>query len=67
MEFAQYTPEEFERRYTAWRDGRMMIQEAFAELSGNGREFIKSGITHDEWEKESGGSEVIGDSGRTLG
>jgi hypothetical protein len=54
MEFSVYTPEEFERRYHAWRSGNLLIQEAFAELSGDAREFIKTGITHSEWEEAFG-------------
>lgn len=54
MEFDQYTQEEFEQRLTAWRSGKLLIQEAFAELSANGREFIKTGITHSEWEEYFG-------------
>lgn len=54
MEFAQYTPEEFERKLYAYRNGNLLIQEAFAELSANGREFIKTGITHEEWEQYFG-------------
>jgi hypothetical protein len=54
MEFDQYTQEEFEQRLHAWRVGKLMIQEAFAELSANGREFIKTGITHSEWDEYFG-------------
>ena len=54
MEFSVYTPEEFEQRLHAYRSGKLLIQEAFAELSADGREFIKTGITHDEWEQYFG-------------
>lgn len=54
MEFQQYTQEEFEQRYHAWRSGKLLIQEAFAELSADGREFVKTGITYDEWEQYFG-------------
>lgn len=67
MEFKQYTQEEFERRFTAWRSGRLLIQEAFDKLSPDAREFIQTGITPDEWEKEFGGSDIMGDGGRILG
>jgi hypothetical protein len=67
MEFDQYTQEEFEQRYTAWRSGKLLIQEAFAELSVNGREFIKTGITHAEWEEAFGDPPVVGDGGALLG
>lgn len=49
-----YTPEEFEQRLHAYRSGKLLIQEAFAELSADGREFIKTGITHSEWEEYFG-------------
>jgi hypothetical protein len=67
MEFSQYTQEEFEQRYTAWRSGKLLIQEAFAELSVNGREFVKTGITYEEWEKEFGDPPIVGDGGRAMG
>ena len=54
MEFKQYTQEEFERRYHAWRSGNLLLQEAFAELSPNGREFVKTGITPEEWDDAFG-------------
>jgi hypothetical protein len=67
MEFDQYTQEEFEQRYHAWRSGRLLIQEAFAELSANGREFVKTGITYDEWEEAFGDPSIVGDGGALLG
>lgn len=54
MEFSVYTPEEFEQRLFAWRSGKLLIQEAFKELSVDGREFIKTGITHSEWAEAFG-------------
>lgn len=45
----QYEQEEFERRYLAWSHGKLLIQEAFPELSDGQREFIKTGITSAEW------------------
>ena len=54
MEFDAYTPEEFERRYHSWRSGKLLIQEAFEELSGDAREFIKTGITKEEWKDAFG-------------
>ncbi len=55
MEFDLYEQDEFESRYLAWQSGKCLIQEAFPELSDDAREFIKSGITPDEWEKYMGG------------
>jgi hypothetical protein len=67
MEFKQYTQEEFEQRYHAWRTGRLLIQEAFAELSPDGREFVKTGITAEEWDNAFPENEPVGESGRFLG
>ena len=35
----------------AWNNGYLLIQEAFPELSPEAREFIKNGITEEEWQK----------------
>ena len=67
MEFQQYTQEEFEQRYHAWRSGKLLIQEAFAELSANGREFVKTGITASEWDDAFPDNDPVGDSGHLLG
>jgi hypothetical protein len=57
MEFAQYTAEEFEKRLLAYNQGKMLLQDAFPELSNSAREFIKSGITDDEWDEYMGGND----------
>lgn len=54
MEFALYDQDEFELRLLSWRRGDKLIQEAFPELSNDAREFIKSGITPEEWDKYMG-------------
>jgi len=41
--------EEFKECYGKWRDG-FLIHHAFPTLDSNEREFIKSGITPQEWE-----------------
>lgn len=51
MEMSQYEGEEFEKRFNAWNNGYLLIQEAFPELSPEAREFIKNGITEEEWQK----------------
>ena len=51
MEFSIYEQDEFELRLLSWRRGDKLIQEAFPELSDDDREFIKTGITPEEWEK----------------
>lgn len=50
----QYTQDEFDTRYFAWKDGRILIQEAFPEATADMREFIKTGITPEEWKKYIG-------------
>lgn len=50
----QYDQDEFEKRYLAWANGKLLIQEAFEELSDGQREFIKTGITSAEWKKYVG-------------
>jgi hypothetical protein len=54
MQFEAYDQDEFELRLLAWRRGDKLIQEAFPELSSDAREFIKSGITPEEWRKYMG-------------
>jgi len=43
------TPKEYGKRATLWQTG-MLIQDAFPMLSADQREFIKTGITPEEWE-----------------
>lgn len=43
------TPEEYEVRLARWQNGEI-IQNAFSNLSPDEREFIKTGITSEEWE-----------------
>jgi hypothetical protein len=50
LELPQYTPEEFERRMNAYNNG-LLIQDAFPEISDSAREFIKNGITEEEWDQ----------------
>jgi hypothetical protein len=54
MEFNLYDQDEFDLRLLSWRRGEKLIQEAFPELSDNAREFIKTGITSEEWDKYMG-------------
>lgn len=51
MEFDLYDQDEFDLRLFAWRRGDKLLQEAFPELSNDAREFIKTGITPDEWDR----------------
>ena len=51
VDIPYYTQEDFETRYKAWQEGRVMIQEAFPEAPADLREFLKTGITPDEWRK----------------
>jgi hypothetical protein len=47
------SPSEFEKRATLWQTG-MLIQDAFPMLSADEREFIKTGITPEEWDQMFG-------------
>ena len=47
---------EFEKRTTLWESG-MLIQDAFPMLSADEREFIKTGITPEEWDAAFGEEE----------
>jgi hypothetical protein len=51
LQLSQYTTEEFERRLHAYDNGYLLLQEAFPELSDSAREFIKTGITDEEWDQ----------------
>jgi hypothetical protein len=54
MEFALYEQDEFDSRLIAWKTGKVLIQDAFPELTDDAREFIKTGITSEEWSKYMG-------------
>jgi deoxyribodipyrimidine photolyase len=45
--------EDFNRRATAWQNGTF-IQDAFPMLDAGQREFIKTGITPEEWDNMFG-------------
>jgi hypothetical protein len=47
MEF-DMSQDDFEKQYMKWKNG-MLIQHAFPNLSIAEREFIKTGITPEEW------------------
>ena len=55
MEFDLYDQQEFETRYLAWRRGKCLLTDAFPELSPEAIEFIRNGITEEEWLKYMGG------------
>ncbi len=48
--------EEFNRRAAAWQNGTL-IQDAFPMLDASQREFIKTGITPQEWDSMFGNDE----------
>ena len=66
LSLGQYDQDEFERRLLAWRRGQLLIQEAFPEISADAREFIKTGITAEEWDRYVGAddSPIDGKNGR---
>lgn len=43
------TEEEFKKQHAAWQSGTL-IQHAFPTLNADQREFIKTGITAEEWD-----------------
>jgi hypothetical protein len=45
-----------QEQYDAWRNGAL-IQRAMPQLSADEREFLKTGITPEEWKKIFGGDE----------
>ena len=50
------SPREFAKRETLWQTG-MLIQDAFPMLDADQREFIKTGITPEEWDAAFGNEE----------
>jgi hypothetical protein len=40
--------------YALWETGRMLIRDAMPHLTADEREFIKTGITADEWNQMFG-------------
>ena len=50
------TPKEYGKCATLWQTG-MLIQDAFPMLSADEREFIKTGITPQEWDSMFGDDE----------
>lgn len=51
------TEAEFTAAFWAWRSKDKLIQEAFPTLTPGQREFIKSGITDEQWEETFSDSE----------
>lgn len=47
--FIRISEEEYESAYEEWVAGKL-IQEAFPNLNAGEREFIKTGITSEEWD-----------------
>jgi hypothetical protein len=45
------TETQFAEAFWAWREKGLCIQDAFPTLTASQREFIKTGITDDQWEE----------------
>jgi len=45
-----------EQAYFAWMNGRMLIQDAFPQLTPDEREFLVTGVTPAEWDSMFGGA-----------
>ena len=54
MQFDLLEQDDFERRYLMYRRGEITLDEAYPMLSRDAREFIKNGVTLEEWEKYYG-------------
>jgi len=54
LQIKAYDQDDFDRRLIAWRDGRVLLEEALPNVSADAREFIKTGITAEEWDKATG-------------
>jgi hypothetical protein len=54
MSFPMYSQDEFDKRLIAWQTGKLLIQEAFPEISPSAREFIMTGLTQEEWDNMLG-------------
>ena len=52
MELPQYTQEQFDSLYFAYKNGVVSLDEAFKEASPNGKHFIKTGTTIEEWDEK---------------
>ena len=48
---------EFDAAFAQWSAGFLMLQDAFPMLTAGEREFIKTGITPDEWDNLFGSEE----------
>lgn len=51
LQFPQYDHDDFERRLLSYERGHMTLDEAFEDASPDAREFIRSGVTPEEWQK----------------
>jgi hypothetical protein len=54
-----------EAQYAAWLSGGQLIQDAFPGLSADEREFIKTGMTPDEWARIFGPDDTLTDAAGT--
>lgn len=43
-----YSQDEFEKRYMAWKDGRCLLEDAFPDISESARYFIATGLLPDD-------------------
>ena len=51
LQIPEYNSIEFEKRLIAYSSGMMSLQEAFPDLSPSVKEFIKTGVTDEEWDE----------------
>jgi hypothetical protein len=55
LDIPQYDQIEFERRLHAWREGKVSLQEALPDVSFDALEFIRTGVSKEEWERYDNG------------
>lgn len=63
LELKAYEPDDFERRWLAYKRGNMTLDEAFELASPEAREFIRSGATESEWRQYVLEGNKVGDRG----
>jgi hypothetical protein len=50
LQFPQYTQDEFDTLYNAYKKGNLTLEEAFNNVSPGAKHFIRTGTTIEEWD-----------------
>jgi hypothetical protein len=56
LQFPQYTQDEFDTLYNAYKRGELLFDEAYKDVSPGAKHFIKTGTTLEEWDAYYGNS-----------